>query len=97
MLFVIHAVDRDGDGSLRQNNREAHLGFLAQAGTNVKLAGPLLSEDGSAMVGSMLVIEAESLAEARAWADNDPYRKADLFVSVDIRPWKAALGTTSIV
>ena len=45
---------------------------------------------------SMLVIEADSTADARAWAANDPYKHADLFESVDIRPWKAALGTTTI-
>ena len=96
MLFVIFAIDREGDGSLRQNNREAHLGFLGESGDRVKLAGPLLSDDGSRMVGSMLVIEADSTADARAWAANDPYRHADLFESVNIRPWKAALGTTTI-
>ncbi|MBC6440489.1 MAG: YciI family protein [Rhodospirillales bacterium] len=97
MLFVIHAIDRESDGSPRANNREAHLGFLAKAGNAVKLAGPLLSDDGSRMVGSLLVIEAGSLSEARAWAENDPYRKANVFQSVDIRPWKAAVGTTTIV
>ena len=56
----------------------------------------MLSEDGSRMIGSMLVIEAESLQEARNWAAGDPYKKADLFASVDIRPWKAAVGTTTI-
>ena len=96
MLFVIHAIDRDGDGSLRLANREAHLGFLGESGDRVKLGGPMLSEDGSRMIGSMLVIEAESLQEARDWAAGDPYKKADLFASVDIRPWKAAVGTTTI-
>ena len=97
MLFVIHAIDREGDGSLRQANREAHLTFLGGSGDRVKLGGPMLSEDGSRMVGAMLVIEAESLQEAKDWAANDPYKKADLFTCVDIRPWKAAVGTTSII
>ena len=70
--------------------------FLGDSGDRVKLGGPMLSEDGSRMIGSMLVIEAESLQEARNWAAGDPYKKADLFASVDIRPWKAAVGTTTI-
>lgn len=96
MLFVIHAIDRDGDGSLRQANREAHLAFLGKSGDRVKLGGPMLSADGGKMVGSMLVIEAESLQEAQDWAAGDPYKNADLFASVDIRPWKAAVGSTTI-
>ena len=33
MLFVIHAIDREGDGSVRLANREAHLAFWARLET----------------------------------------------------------------
>ncbi len=96
MLFVIHCIDKAGDGSLRMANREAHLAFLKEQAASVRLGGPFLSEDGGKMVGSMLVIEAADLAAARAWAAGDPYAKAGVFESVDIRPWKAVVGTTQI-
>lgn len=96
MLFAIHCIDKAGDGSLRLANREAHLAFLKEHAKIVRLGGPFLSEDGSGMVGSLLVIEAEDLAAARAWAAGDPYAKAGVFERVDIRPWKAVVGTTQI-
>ena len=44
------------------------------------------------MTGSLLVIEADDIAAARAFAAADPYAKAGLFASVDIRPWKWIFG-----
>jgi uncharacterized protein YciI len=33
------------------------------------------------------VVKAETIEEAKAISDADPYAKAGLFASVDIRPW----------
>ena len=33
----------------------------------------------------------DDLAQAKAWADDDPYNKAGLFGSVTITPWKKVL------
>jgi len=96
VLFAIHCIDKAGDGSLRLANREAHLAFLKENAAAVRLGGPLLSEDGSRMVGSLLVIEAADMAAARAWAERDPYRRAGVFESVDLRPWRAVVGTTQV-
>ena len=66
--------------------------FLKGSAERLKVAGPTTSEDGSAMTGSMLVIEAESQADAEAWAAGDPYAKAGLFESVVVRPWRWTFG-----
>jgi len=39
------------------------------------------------MNGSLVVIEAASLQAAKEIAAGDPYAKAGLFASVEIRPW----------
>jgi len=90
-LFVLSCIDRPGGLDRRLAAREAHLAYLAGHGDRVRLAGPFLGEDGQP-VGSMLVIEAADLAAARAFADADPYRLADLFQSVDIRAWRITIG-----
>jgi len=90
-LFVLSCIDRPGGLDSRLAAREAHLAYLAGHGDRVRLAGPFLGEDGQP-VGSMLVIEAADLAAARAFADADPYRLADLFQSVDIRAWRITIG-----
>ncbi len=96
MLFVIHAIDKAGDGSARLANREAHLAFAGKHAAMIRIGGPLLGDDGKSMVGSMLVIEVDNLDAAKAWAAQDPYAINGVFERVEIRPWKAVLGTTEI-
>jgi uncharacterized protein YciI len=37
--------------------------------------------------GSLVVAEFDSMADARAWADADPYVKAGVYAGVDIKPF----------
>jgi uncharacterized protein YciI len=39
-------------------------------------------------IGSLIVADFESLAEARAWADADPYVAAGVYTKVDIFAFK---------
>ncbi len=92
MLYAISCIDKPDHGALRQENRPAHIEYLEGQAGMIKFAGPYVSEDGAAMTGSLLVVEAADLAAARAFAAADPYAKAGLFASVDIRPWKWIFG-----
>jgi uncharacterized protein YciI len=87
MLFVITAIDKEGSLQLRMATREAHMAYVKETGA-VRLGGPFLNAQGE-MAGSMIIIEADDLAAARLWQQNDPYAKASLFQSSDLRPWKA--------
>ena len=91
MLYVITAIDRPGQPERRQGARDAHLAHLAEKSSMIRSAGPFLTESGDPC-GSMLVIEAESLASAQAFMDQDPYGPAGVFESVTIRPWRLTLG-----
>ena len=55
------------------------------------MAGPFLTEGGE-MAGSLIILNVETLEQARNWAANDPYAKAGLFQSVDLREWKKVIG-----
>ena len=88
MHFVLYCLDKPGHANVRADNRPAHVEYLKASADKIVAAGPLLSEDGEGMVGSTLILELADKAEAEAWAANDPYAKAGLFQSVDIRPWK---------
>ncbi|TGV73338.1 hypothetical protein EN788_72185, partial [Mesorhizobium sp. M2D.F.Ca.ET.145.01.1.1] len=49
-------------------------------------AGPFLDADGKPD-GSLVMIEAVDMTAAQVLAASDPYAKAGLFESVEIRPW----------
>ena len=45
-------------------------------------------------IGSLLIFETVDEAEVRALLAADPYAEAGLFASVDLKPWRQALGVT---
>ena len=91
MLYVISCTDKPGCGDIRAANRTAHLAYLESFGDKVFAAGPTLTEDGSAMTGSVLIVEFDDSEAANRFTKDDPYAKAGLFESVTIRPWRKVL------
>ena len=92
MFYAIICTDKPGGLPLRLETRPAHREHLDALGAKLKLGGPFTNEDASEMNGSLLVVETDTLAEARAIADADPYAKAGLFADVQIRPWNWIKG-----
>ena len=89
MRIALICIDKAGELQVRLDNRAAHLDYIAATGV-VEMAGPFL--DAGAMVGSLVVLNVDDLAAAQDWAAGDPYAKAGLFASVDIREWKKVIG-----
>jgi uncharacterized protein YciI len=87
MLFALICTDKPNSLDVRQNNRPAHLAFLENLGSDMKAAGPFVDDEGKP-TGSLVIIQAENLAAAKAIAAQDPYATAGLFSSVVIKPWK---------
>jgi uncharacterized protein YciI len=88
MNFVLYCVDKADHGHVRAENRPAHIDYLKSNLARIVIGGPMTSDDGAAMQGSMLVIEAADRAEAEAFAAGDPYAKAGLFESVTLTAYK---------
>jgi uncharacterized protein len=88
MKFVI--LGFDGPDSARKRNiyRPAHLAKLdaLHAQQRVLLAGPLT--DGT---GSLIVISANSLADAEALAREDPYTVNGVFERIEVHPFTQVL------
>lgn len=91
-LFLFYCLDKPGAEDVRLATRAAHLDWAKENIGKVLLAGPMFSEDGERFVGSIFVVEADSLEAARAMQATDPYVAAGLFERVDIRPMKWVLG-----
>ena len=91
MPFVIICTDKSGQGSLRADNRSAHLDYLETHRDRILMAGPLLGEDGQSPVGSLLIMDFDQVTQARDFATGDPYAKAGLFDRVEIKAWRKVL------
>lgn len=92
MFFVAICIDKPGSEELRLSNRVAHLDFLRLNSEQIKVCGPFLSEGTAAMNGSLLIVEAENKKAAETLLARDPYQEANLFQSVEIRPWRWVIG-----
>ncbi len=89
MLAALICIDKTGHLQTRLDTRPAHVDYLKQTGV-VSQAGPFLNEAGE-MIGSLVILDVASLADAEAWAAADPYAKAGLFEQVTIREWKKVI------
>lgn len=95
MLYAIIAQDVENSLQDRLIARPKHLERLTalQDQGRLILAGPHPSIDSedpgeAGFSGSLVVAEFESLLEAKAWADADPYITAGVYASVIIKPFK---------
>jgi uncharacterized protein len=84
MLFAILGFDGPDGPAKRKVHRPAHLARMEQldAQRRVVLAGPLT--DGT---GSLIVIAADSQAEAETFVRDDPYTVHGVFQRVEVHPF----------
>ena len=91
MWYLIHGFDRLAA-------RPAHLDrlrLLLDAG-RLCVAGPCPAIDAedpgpAGFTGSLIIAEFDSLSDAQAWADADPYLAAGVYERVEVRPFKKVL------
>ncbi len=89
-FYALVCRDKPGALDIRKANRDAHLEHIRKSGV-VSQAGPFLDADGQ-MCGSLVVLNVPDRSAAEAWAEADPYAKADLFDSVSIDEWNRVIG-----
>lgn len=90
--FMILTRDVADGPSIRSRVRDDHLAWLKNpSNVTVLSAGPWL-DDMDVMRGSLLVVKAPSRSALDAWMSDDPYARAGLMDSVDIRPFKLVIG-----
>ena len=93
MKFIIYSRDKDDALAIRKANRDAHLTFLkAKSPVEVLSAGPYLDDGGVTMIGSLLIVEADTIDVVRDWLKHDPYARAGLPKTVNIHPFIWAIG-----
>lgn len=87
MLFSFYNLDKPNT-DFRASLRSEHRKYLAQFSDRIAFAGPLLANDGLTPIGSLLVLEFDSLNSAYRFIHNEPYTKSGLYESIAIRPFR---------
>ncbi len=89
MLYAMIAKDKPNNIDQRMAVRPVHLQHLDSLGQQLRLAGALLDASGTPE-GSIVVIEAETIEEATAVFNRDPFVSEGVFASVEIKAWRLA-------
>lgn len=95
MWYLIYSEDVANSLPQRKQARPAHLARLQALQDEGRLltAGPNPAIDAedpadAGFTGSTVIAEFASRAEAKAWADADPYVAAGVYARVTIKPFK---------
>ncbi|MBQ0715173.1 YciI family protein [Paraperlucidibaca wandonensis] len=98
MWYALWCEDTPDSLSGRQAARPAHLARLnaLKDEGRLLLAGPLPAIDSpdpgpAGFTGSLVVAEFDSLVDAQAFADSDPYVAAGVYARVTVKPFKLTL------
>ncbi len=98
MYYSIISKDVPDSLPMRREARPAHIERLEslRAEGRLLVAGPFPALDtpdpGEAgFQGSLVIAEFDSLEQAKAWAEADPYVAAGVYESVEVLPYKPVL------
>lgn len=98
MYYMICSQDVENSLEKRLSVREHHIKRLNDLKDQGRLliAGPLPAIDAenpgdAGFTGSLVVAEFDSLADAKLWADKDPYIEAGVYANSVVKPFKKVL------
>lgn len=87
MKYVVHCTDHADALDRRLGNYDAHKSYLSRAKVRSVVSGPLLADDGETMIGSLFILEADSLQDVIDFNANDPFSAANVWAEVRIHPF----------
>lgn len=85
MIYVFTLMDKPDSLGLRQRVRPAHKAYLASVADRLAFAGPLTTDDGKTMIGSLLGIAFDSREAAQAWLADEPFTRAGLYATCQVQ------------
>ena len=98
MWYAVFSEDHEGSLDDRLAARTSHVARLKSLCDEGRLliAGPHPAVDSpepgpAGFTGSLVVVEFDSLEDAKAWADDDPYIAAGVYRKVTVKPFNRVL------
>ncbi|ALE54459.1 YciI family protein [Paraburkholderia sp. SIMBA_055] len=87
MHYTVYCLDHDNMVERRLAHYEEHKAYLATSPVRMVMSGPLLAGDEETMIGSFFLFEADEIGDVMRFNSNDPFNKAGIWRTVDIRPF----------
>jgi uncharacterized protein len=90
MLFLIYRTDKPHSEDVRATSRQEHYAFMDAHAHKVVLGGGILAQDGVAIDGSIILLEASSRDEVEAFLERDPFTSVGLSEQVVVKQFRLA-------
>jgi uncharacterized protein YciI len=85
---MVHGFDQPDSGALRAEFREAHEAYLAAHAHMVMARGPLVTDDGTGSIGSVLLVDVPDMDTARAFLEKEPFYSNGVYREVNFHRWR---------
>ncbi|MFA7416676.1 MAG: YciI family protein [Rhizobium sp.] len=88
MYFLMRCLHHPEQDAARDTHRPAHRSWVQSGGegTAIVLIGSALLDENGASIGNFGILEASDLAQARAFAEGDPFNRAGIVASIELTP-----------
>ncbi len=91
MYIVCECLDNPEASEARAATLDAHRTYLKSAEI-LRLGGPMQDENGNG-IGSILVVEVDSIDAAKAFVAGDPFAAAGVFAQVNYKAFKPTINS----
>jgi uncharacterized protein YciI len=88
MQFVVHCRDKPDGAARRTPLRAAHQDRLNEPKDIIVVRGPLLDDEGSRMIGSLLILDVANRGQAEAFWTGGPFARAGVYEWWTIERWR---------
>jgi uncharacterized protein YciI len=88
LQFVIHAHDKADGEARRAPLRETHHDYLNRHANLFIARGPLLDDDGAHIIGTLIMLDVASKAEAEAFWANLPFNRGGIYEWATMERWR---------
>jgi hypothetical protein len=89
--WSVYSRDAPDAPALRKEHLAAHLQYAESILDRIAVGGPLRAGNGPDF-GSLIIVTADSEAEARSILEADPYYRAGVWECSEIRPFRPVIG-----
>lgn len=90
--FLIICRDGPGSADLRKEHLDGHLRHVEDNWQKYVTAGPIREPGGETLVGSVFLVLADSLEEAKTLMNGDPYITCGMYETIEYKELTNAIG-----
>ena len=91
-LYIVIRYDAPNGGERRKDSMQAHMDWSRENVGRFKVGGAIRPDADSPAVGSVAIVKATSVADARALMEADPFDKVGVYKSTEVLHYRAGMG-----